>query len=165
MLKDKKIRDLSDRFYAQGVYPCPVCRHGEITGMPLMETFACNFCQHIFTTNFEKQILQMPDSQLPLSWRWNGKSWKGVHKEGTELGWGYIIAGLIFVLLPTSIIGLGAYLFPPLTDSSLYLLPYIWTGLTFLAHLICLIWLLLEYYQFPVFLYIQALRRRLSASN
>ncbi len=154
----------SHRFNIKGEYSCPVCRHGKVAAMPLMETFACNFCQHMFTTNFDKQLLKMADSQLPLTWYWNGKNWKGLHREGAEIGWGYLIFALGFVFLPTGIIALGTYLFPPLPDSPLYWLPVIWSILTFLAHLSCLIWLIIEYYQFPIFLYIRALKRRLSAS-
>ena len=152
------------RFHLKGEYSCPVCRHGKVSVMPLMETFACNFCQHMFTTNFDKQLLKMADSQLPLTWYWNGKNWKGIHREGSEIGWGYLIFALGFVFFPTGIIGLGSYLFPPLPGSSLYWLPLVWSILTFFAHLSCLIWLIIEYYQFPIFLYARALKRRLSAS-
>jgi hypothetical protein len=156
-----KIIDLSDRFYLKGEYPCPVCRHGRITQMTLMEAFACNFCQHIFTTNFEKQLLKMADSQLPLTWYWNGKNWKGIQREGADLGWGYVVLGLAFVGLPTGIIGLGSYLFPPLPNSPLSWLPVFWEILTFIAHLSCLLLLIVEYYQLPIMLYVRALRRRL----
>lgn len=156
-----KIIDLSDRFHLKGEYPCPVCRHGKIAQMTLMEAFACNFCQHIFTTNFEKQVLKMADSQLPLTWYWNGKNWKGIQREGTEFGWGYIVIGLAFVTLPTGIIVLGAYLFPPLPNSPLSWLPLFWAILTFISHLSCLILLVIEYYQLPIMLYARALRRRL----
>lgn len=156
-----KIIDLSDRFHLKGEYPCPVCRHGKIAQMTLMEAFACDFCQHIFTTNFEKQVLKMADSQLPLTWYWSGKNWKGIQREGVEFGWGYIVIGLAFVTLPTGIIALGAYLFPPLPNSPLSWLPLFWAILTFAAHLSCLILLVIEYYQLPIMLYARALRRRL----
>lgn len=162
MLKDHQY---SDHFHDQGIYPCPVCRHGEITAMPLMDAFACNFCQHIFTTNFDKQVLKMVDSQLPLSWYWNGKNWKGIQREGAEFGWGYVVAGTIFVFFPTSIIALGAYLFPPLPNSPLSWLPLAWIVLTFLSHLFCLVWLVIEYYQFPIFLYVRAIKRRFFAND
>ncbi|MEK0186737.1 hypothetical protein WMG39_18035, partial [Microcoleus anatoxicus PTRS2] len=45
----------------QDTYPCPVCRTGEISPMPMMEALACNFCQHIFTGNEERQMLKMAD--------------------------------------------------------------------------------------------------------
>lgn len=141
-------------------YNCPVCRHGEISAIPLMEAFACNFCQHIFTANIDKQLLKIADSQLPLIWRWNGQRWTRVLREGMELGWGYGVAGVAFVVLPTSIVGLGAYLFPPIPGTALAWFPLFWTILTFSAHLACMGWLVIEYYQFPVLMYLRALRRR-----
>jgi hypothetical protein len=160
-----KAHYLGDRFHPQGVYPCPVCRHGEITAMPLMETFACSFCQHIFSTNLDKQLIKMVDSQLPLTWYWSGKSWKGIEREGVEFGWSYLILSLAFVLIPTGIVSLSVYLFPPMPESPLSWLPFIWMGLTFLSHLTCLVWLVLEYYQFPIGLYVRALKRRLFVSE
>ncbi len=151
-----------NRFHLEGEYPCPVCRHGRVREMPMMETFACGFCQHIFTTNFDKQLLKMADSQLPLTWYWNGKTWKGIHREGAEIGWVYLLFAFGFVCIPTSIIASGMYLFPPTEDSLLSWLPLTWTILTFCAHLLCVVWLIIEYYQFPVFLYFRALRRKLS---
>lgn len=146
-----------------GTYTCPVCRHGEITAIPLMEAFACNFCRHIFTANLEQQTLKMADSQLPLTWRWNGKTWTGGHREDNQLSWGYWIAGIAFVFLPTSIVGLVAYLFAPLPGSKLAWLPFFWTIFTFFAHLTCLGWLVLEYYQFPLSLYLRAIGDRIAA--
>ena len=154
-----------NRFNNCGEYPCPVCRHGKVAEMPLMETFACNFCQHIFTTNFDKQLLKMADSQLPLTWYWNGKIWKGIHREGTEVGWAYLVFAVAFVFIPTAIISTGAYLFPPMSGSFLSWLPFAWAGLTFCAHLFCVIWLVIEYYQFPIFLYIRALKRKFSTTQ
>lgn len=154
-----------NRFHLKGEYFCPVCRHGKVSEMPLMEAFSCSFCQHIFTTNFDKQLLKMADSQLPLTWYWNGKTWKGIHREGSEIDWSYLILAIGFVLLPTSIVGSMMYLFPVANDSLLYWLPSIWTVLTFCAHLFCIVWLIIEYYQFPIFLYIRALKRKLSLTD
>ncbi len=154
--------DLSNRFYSQGEYPCPVCRHGKVTAMPLMEAFACNFCQHIFTTNFDKQLIKMADSQLPLTWYWNGKNWKGIQREGNQLSWNYLILALAFVAFPTMIVALGAYIFPTTPHSPLSWFPLFWTILTPLTHLLIVLWLIIEYYQLPIFLYFRALRRRLS---
>ncbi len=155
--------DPTNRFSYHDAYQCPVCRHGEISALPLMEAFACNFCQHIFTANLERQLLKMADSQLPLTWRWSGRTWKGVQREGVELGWGYWVAGLAFVLFPPTLIGLATYLFPPLPGSRLSWLPTFWTALAFVSHLACLGWLVMEYYQFPVFIYLRAIRQRLFA--
>ncbi|HAC62157.1 MAG TPA: hypothetical protein DCF68_01140 [Cyanothece sp. UBA12306] len=140
-------------------YNCPVCRHGQISVLPLMEAFACNFCRHIFEVNLEKQSITMIDGQLPLTWRWTGRNWQGMAATNS-LGWGYGLGGIAFVILPTTIVGLGAYLFPPLPGSRLSWLPLVWTGLTCAAHLTCVLWLILEYYQFPLALYLQVLRQR-----
>jgi len=142
------------------VYPCPVCRHGKIAALPLMEAYACNFCQHIFTANLEQQVLKMADSQLPLTWYWNSSYWQGLPREGMEMAWFYLIMGLGFVVFPTAIVSTGAYLFPPVSGSPLSWLPFAWSILTFISHAICLLWLVIEYYQFPVNMYLRALRRR-----
>lgn len=156
--------ELNEKFHLKGVYTCPVCHHGEIAQMPLMEAFSCSFCHHIFTPNFEQQVLKMADSQLPLTWYWNGKIWKGIQRDGMELSWGYLIAAIVFVLLPTSIIGFSSYLFPPLPGSWLAWLPIVWVVLTFFAHLGLILWLVVEYYQLPIGLYINSLRGRLRTS-
>ncbi|MDJ0714469.1 MAG: hypothetical protein QNJ54_09640 [Prochloraceae cyanobacterium] len=143
------------------VYNCPVCRHGEISAIPLMEAFACNFCRHIFTANLEKQLLKMADSQIPLTWRWDGQNWRGMQRQGFEVGWFYWIAGMAFVMIPPTIVGVGAYLFPPLPSDPLFWFPFVWTPLTFLCHLACLLWLVVEYYQFPVLMYLGAITQRL----
>lgn len=145
-----------------GTYPCPVCRHGEIEPLPLMEAMGCNFCRHIFTANEAQQTLSMADSQLSLTWYWTGQAWKGVPREGTEGKLVYGIAATIFVFLPTLIVSLAAYFFPPIPDSPLSWLPMVWSIITFFAHLACIIWLVIEYYQFPVAMYFRAIFRRFS---
>lgn len=165
MKRNANSSEPSKRLNYHDVYTCPVCRHGEIAALSLMEAFACNFCRHIFTANLEQQVLKMADSQLAIAWRWNGRTWQGVGSDKTELNWGYRIAGIAFVLLPTTLVGLGAYFFPPLPESDLSWFPWAWTGLTFLAHLACIGWLVLEYYQFPIALYLRLLVQRLFARS
>ena len=144
-------------------YPCPVCRSGEVEPLPLMEdTLSCQFCQHLFKADFSQQLLTMMDSEIPLSWYWDGKKWSSPQRKGLELGWESAIAALLFLLLPPLIVGTGAYLFPPVPSSPLAWLPIAWTGLTFLTHLGILLWLAIEYYQFPVVMYLRALLRQRS---
>ena len=138
-------------------YHCPVCRHGEIATLPLMEAFACNFCRHIFTANLDKQAITIADSQLPLTWYWTGHKWQGI-RSSQKMQWHYRLLAIAFIVLPTMIVSLGVYLFPPLPGSPLSWFPFFWIGLTFVSHLSCLIWLILEYYQFPLSLYFEALR-------
>lgn len=149
-------------FSLEGVYPCPVCRVGEISALSLMDAMACHFCRHIFTVNVEKQRLQMADRQPPLIWRWNGRMWVGAHLQGVEFGWTYWVASAVFILLPSTLMGFAAYAFPPLPDSPLSWLPTVWTGLTFFSHLTIVGWLVIEFYQFPVVAYLRAMRQRLT---
>lgn len=138
-------------------YICPVCRNGRISTLAMMETFACNFCQHLFEAEISTQKLTLLDSQFPIIWQWYREKWVRINPDGVEIGWGYLILGILFVLLPTVIVGSTSYLFPPLPGSYLAWLPVFWTILTFLSHLSCFIWLVLEYYQFPWRLYVNAL--------
>jgi hypothetical protein len=155
-------------FDTHGVYPCPVCRVGKISHISLMEAMGCDFCHEIFTVNLEQQQIKMPSRQPPLIWRWNGFNWTEAQLEGVELGWGYGLAAITFVLLPTTLIGLVAYYFPPSVNDIVSWLPYIWTILTFLSHLSIIIWIFIEVYQIPVAAYLRAianLRNRQGTSN
>lgn len=143
----------------QGIYPCPVCHVGEISTLSLMEAMACQFCHHIFTADLKTQRLQMADKVPPLTWYWNGKSWVGAHIKEVQLSWIYAFAGVALIALPSTLVGLGAYLFPPLPGTPLAWLPTAWVGLTFLAHLAIVSWLVVEFYQFPVFAYLRAMRQ------
>ncbi|MDH6059518.1 hypothetical protein NWP17_03545 [Chrysosporum bergii ANA360D] len=145
--------------HLQGVYPCPVCRVGQIYHMPMMETMACDFCHEIFTVNLEQQQIKMPSRQPPLIWRWNGLNWTEAQLEGVELGWGYGLAAFAFVVLPTTLIGLVAYYLPPVSNDPITWLPCIWTILTFLLHLSIILWIIVEIYQFPVVAYLRVINR------
>jgi hypothetical protein len=157
-MKIESMHSLSNsasHFSDQGVYPCPVCRCGQISTLPLMDAMACQFCRHIFTANLEKQQIQTADRQPPLVWRWNGKKWSGAHIEGVETSWGYWLLGLAFVVLPSTLLGITAYTRPPVSGIPLSWLPIVWTGLAFLLHLAIIIWLVIEFYQFPVWAYLK----------
>ncbi|RMF27617.1 MAG: hypothetical protein D6756_01630, partial [Cyanobacteria bacterium J083] len=113
-------------------YNCPICLHGEISCMPLMEAMSCNFCNHIFTIDAQAQILKLADSQLPIVWYWNGRRWQSIERKSTRANFNlvYGIFSLAFVILPTLIMGIAAYIFPPLPDSPLSWLPLLWTIIT-----------------------------------
>lgn len=138
----------------QGIYPCPICRVSQIQAMPLMDAMACNSCRHIFIADLDKQILKMTDRQPPLTWRWNGKNWMGGNLEGVESGWILWVFATVFILLPTTLIGLSAYTFPSDPTSRFYWFPILWAGLTFLSHLTIILWLVMEFYQFPMRMYL-----------
>lgn len=152
---------LATSFNYHGVYPCPVCRVGKISQMPLMEAMSCDFCQQIFTVSIEQQQLKMPSRQPPLIWYWNGFNWTEAQLEGVEFGWGYTLAAVTFILLPTGLIGIVAYNFPPRPEAPLSWVPYVWTILTFLSHLAIIVWLVIEVYQIPIRAYLRALQQRL----
>ncbi|HBE21843.1 MAG TPA: hypothetical protein DEG17_15895 [Cyanobacteria bacterium UBA11149] len=139
----------------QGIYPCPICRISQIQAMPLMDAMACNSCRHIFIADLDKQILKMTDRHPPLTWRWNGKKWLGGHLEGLEWGWMLWILSIAFVILPTTLICLSTYTFPPDPHSRFYWFPIAWIGLTFLSHLGIILWLVMEFYQFPMRMYLR----------
>jgi hypothetical protein len=146
----------------RGVYPCPVCRIGKISPMPLMEAMSCNFCQEIFTVNLELQQIKLPSRQPPLIWHWTGFNWTEAQLEGVELGWSYAVAAISFVILPTTLISIGAYYFPPDINDPISWIPYIWTTLTFLSHLAIIIWIFIEVYQVPIAAYWRAITRWIS---
>lgn len=136
----------------QGSYLCPVCRHGQITGLTLMDAFACNFCRHIFTANLTEQSVQVVDSSQPMAWRWNGRRWRVAYR-GDDLHFTPILwlMGFALVSLPPAIVGLSVYMFPPLPNSRLAWLPTVWVSCTFLLHFLMVAWLVVEYYQFPFY--------------
>jgi hypothetical protein len=152
---------LATSFNYHGDYPCPVCRVGKISHMPMMEAMSCDFCHQIFTVNIEQQQLKMPSRQPPLVWRWNGFNWAEAQLEGVEFGWGYVLGALAFVILPTSLIGIVAYYLPPSPQVPLSWVPYLWTALTFISHFTIILWLFIEVYQIPIRAYLRAIRERL----
>lgn len=125
----------------------------------MMDAFSCDFCHHIFTADLNQRLLKTADTHLPMIWRWDGKGWRRQEAEGIKIGWAYIIAACLFVFIPPTLIGISALLFPPIPGSFLSWLPMLWTLLTFAAHLLCIAWLVVEYHQFPIGLYLRALAR------
>ena len=159
MMPNSKL--LKSSFDYKGEYPCPLCRVGKITHLTLMEAMSCDFCHQIFSVDIEQQQIKMPSRQPPLIWNWNGFHWTEAQLEGVELGWGYVLAALAFIFIPTMFVGGIAYNFPPKSDMPLTWIPSIWTGFTFLCHFIIIFWLFIEIYQIPVMAYWRALQQRL----
>jgi len=146
-------------------YQCPVCRRGEISSIALMDAFACSFCRHIFTANLSDQSLQIVDISPPMSWRWTGRTWRSTHHQNTDLAVSLWLAGLVLVILPAGVVGLSAYLFPPLEDSASSWFPIAWVSLTFMAHLLLVLVLLAEYYQPPLYVTLKIWLRALQARD
>lgn len=131
-----------------GTYPCPICRHGTVTTMPMMEAFGCDFCRHIFSPDFTEQVLRVEDSAQPLRWSWQGKQWRPArYTTDPSLSPSlWLVAGAI-ALVPPLLIGGAQYLFPPLPGSAPSLFPKLWLGLATLIHPLLASWILLEQYQ------------------
>lgn len=135
----------------QGTYVCPVCRHGQISALTLMDAFACGFCRHIFTANLPTQSVQVVDSSQPMSWRWSGRGWQSAYRDTPGLTLLVWLISLVLVTLPGSIIWLSSVLFPPLPGSTGSWFPQLWVGCTFGLHLLMVSWLLVEHYQLPLY--------------
>lgn len=130
-------------------YTCPVCRHGQIKALTLMDAFACNFCRHIFTPNFQEQSIRVEDSSQPFIWRWTGRAWRPAQQDDFDLTLVIWLISVALVALPPALIWLSSYTFPPLPDSTWYWFPAVWTTIAFLLHFFLVLWLLLEHYQLP----------------
>lgn len=143
------------------VYTCPVCRYGEISVLTLTESFACNFCRHIFTANLDEQSLILADSTQPLAWRWTGRKWKLAQQQNDQLSFVLWLLAVALVVLPTSIVAASAYIFPPEEGSFGSSFPQVWIGLTFLSHFAFVFWLLAENYQLPFYTFFKVKLRNL----
>jgi hypothetical protein len=130
-------------------YDCPICRHGEIAPITLMDAYACNFCRHIFTANLMEQVLRVEDSATPMAWRWNGRAWRNVrwadgNRDLTTLVWVFCLG---LMVLPPTIVWLPMQIFPPLEGSEGAWFPLFWLVMTIVAHGVMGVWLLAEHYQ------------------
>ncbi|MBD1842275.1 hypothetical protein H6F89_02380 [Cyanobacteria bacterium FACHB-63] len=135
----------------QEAYPCPICRHGQVEGLTLMDAFACNFCRHIFTANLNEQTVHVEDSSQPMTWRWNGRKWQAANQTDVDLSIVIWLVGLALVVLPPSLIWLPSQVFIPLDGSSGAWFPKFWIALTFACHFGFVSWLLAEHYQLPLY--------------
>jgi len=145
-----------------GTYTCPICRHGQISALVLMEAFACNFCHHIFTANLERQSLHTADSSQPLAWQWTGQGWRVAHQSSMDLNWAVWLMAVALVILPALLVGLTTYLFPP-PESESWRFPLIWTGLTLVLHSLLVGWMLGEYHQIPLYIGLKVRLNHLAA--
>jgi hypothetical protein len=128
------------------VYPCPICRHGDLSALLMTEAFSCNFCRHIFTANIEENTVRVEDSSQPLNWRWNGRSWQSVHRDDIDLTIVLWIIGAVLFILPASLVHVICdSIHPPLAAVT----SLVWFTLTLLCHTTLVLWLLAEHYHFP----------------
>jgi hypothetical protein len=130
-------------------YDCPVCRHGQIQAMPLMDAYACNFCRHILEANLDQQTVHIVDGAQPMGWRWLGGRWQPIYQSSSDLTLTLWVVGLALMLFPSGIVALGAYLFPPLEPADGIQWSLVWAVATLVAHTLMVGWLIAEHYQFP----------------
>ena len=135
----------------QETYLCPVCRHGQISALTLMDAFACDFCRHIFTANLQEQSVHVEDSSQPMTWRWTGRSWQAANQIDMDLTIVIWLVGVALVVLPPSLVWLSSHTFPPMAGSSWYWFPTVWVSLAFFSHFSFVAWLLAEHYQVPFY--------------
>lgn len=134
-------------------YPCPVCRHGKIQALVLVDAFACDFCHHVLAVDMQRQQVQLVDSTQAIAWTWQGKAWRiqngGEHRSLSAMV--LVIAGVLTVV-PAAIVWLAGMVFPPLSPTSWITFPMMWAFLTFLTHLGLVLWLVGEHYQIPFYI-------------
>ncbi len=114
-----------------------------------MDAFACNFCRHIFTANLLSQSVHVVDSSQPMSWRWTGRRWQASYRDDLNLTVAIWLIGIALVVLPSIVVFVFAYMFPPLPNSQLSWFPAVWCGVTLVVHLGMVTWLVAEHYQLP----------------
>ncbi len=162
--RSELLRSLGTELAYHNTYLCPVCRHGQITALCMMDAFACDFCRHIFTANLAAQTLRVEDSVQPMVWRWNGRRWQSANQGDVDLTITVWVLSVTLALLPSLLVWLPSHIFPPAAGSRGHWVPGLWLGLTFAIHGMMALWLLVEHYQLPgyvmVRLRLQELRRR-----
>ena len=131
-------------------YECPVCRHGQIQPMALMDAYACSFCRHIFEVNLDQQTVHVVDSVQPMGWRWQGWRWQPLYQSRGDLTLILWLVGLALVILPAGLVALGGYVFPPLEATGVNW-SLVWANGTLAAHSAMVGWLIAEHYQFPLY--------------
>lgn len=132
-------------------YECPVCRHGQIQPMALMDAYACSFCRHIFEVNLDQQTVHVVDSVQPMGWRWQGRRWQPLHQSRGDITLILWLIGLALVIFPAGLVALGGYIFPPLEATAGMNWSMVWALGTLAAHSAMVGWLIAEHHQFPVY--------------
>lgn len=128
---------------------CPMCGRGHLCQMVLMETLSCTLCQHMFSWQRRQQRLDVLDVSSPMAWRWNGRRWQRGPYPNQPLTAITIVLALIVILLPTLMIAVAGYIFPPLPGSSLEHFHLFWAAIALLLHGGWVFWILAESYHFP----------------
>jgi hypothetical protein len=149
--------------------PCPVCMHGTIAPMPMMESLACDFCNHIFileqSADQRQQFLKMADTISLLRWTWTGKRWENANAVQVYNSRWLSILGILLVLVPTAIASIAVSLFPTEPDVPLAWFPKFWAIATFFGHLFVLLSITRDYTEFPIRAYWRSIKRSYEHQN
>lgn len=147
----------------RGESACPLCMRGAIAPMPMMESLACSFCNHIFVVEADPrlnlQVLKMADTISTLRWVWTGQCWENANAVQVFTSRWLSVLGILLVILPTAIATAAVYYFPVEPDVPLAWFPKFWAIATFFGHLIVFLSITRDYTQFPIQAYWQALQR------
>ena len=131
--------------------------------MPMMESVACNFCNHIFvleqSEDQRQQFMKMADTISSLRWVWTGKKWENANAVQVYTSRWLSILGILLVIVPTAIATTAVYLFPTEPDVPLAWFPKFWAIATFCGHLFVLLSIIRDYTQFPIQAYWRSIRR------
>jgi rubredoxin len=141
----------SRRLALDGNYICPVCRHGTLSAIVLMDAYSCHFCRHIFTANLLDQTVRVEDSSQPTTWRWTGTKWQATNQVDVDLTITIWFVGALITLLPPTLVWVSTHTFPPMEGSDWYWFPTVWIVLSFLIHFGMVAWLLVEQSQLPAY--------------
>lgn len=142
---------LGRSFNLQDTYPCPVCRNGTVQSMVMMETLSCSFCRHIFSADLSLQTLQVEDTLPKSSWIWNRDRWITRTSRDSDLTYLVWFTSAFLIIIPASMIGLPAYVFPPIGGLQLNSFSIVWAEMTLGIHSLIAVWLLVEHYQLPTY--------------
>jgi hypothetical protein len=133
----------------QDSYLCPICRHGQLNPMVMMETFSCGFCRHIFSVNLTEQVLRVEDRVPHSAWRWNNDRWSALNLINVNLSMIVWMTSVFLVTVPSGVIWLSAYVFPPIGGLTWNSFSIVWGEIVFSVHFLIAAWLLVEHYQLP----------------
>jgi hypothetical protein len=136
-------------FNLQETFPCPICRKGQVQSMVMMETLSCSFCRHIFSADLPKQILRVEDTIPKSVWTWQGDRWTSLHLADVDLTLLVWFTSIFIMVVPATVLGLSAYMFPPIGGLQWNSFSVVWSVLTFGSHSTISAWLLVEHYQLP----------------
>jgi hypothetical protein len=136
-------------FNLQETFPCPICRKGQVQSMVMMETLSCSFCRHIFSADLQAQVLRVEDKIPKLAWIWNGDRWTARNSDNADLTLLVWFTSAFITIVPASLLGLSAYIFPPIGGLQWNSFSVVWSGLTLGSHSLIAAWLLVEHYQLP----------------